>query len=124
VGRRFRHLGEEWDAESTGMGHGAGVGGAVQVTDWGVEFGCVSNRSKGPYIGNIREPNPNQVSGGPKSRSFRSSRRHPPTGPRSVRFCGGTGSRRKPTTAGGPNLAGWKSVTPGGCGNWKTRTGA
>ena len=45
-------------------------------------------------------------------------------GPRSVRFCGGTGSRRKPTTAGGPNLAGWKSVTPGGCGNWKTRTGA
>jgi hypothetical protein len=65
VGRRFRHLGEEWDAESAGTAGGTGgvgEGEGTKVTEWEVEFRCLSNPSKGPYKGNIGRPNPAEVS--------------------------------------------------------------
>jgi hypothetical protein len=62
VGRRFRHLDEEWDAESTELAGGSGAGNKVPVTDHEVEFTCVSNPSKGPYREDIPKQNPNDVS--------------------------------------------------------------
>jgi hypothetical protein len=62
MGRRFRHLDEEWEVEALGMAHGVGVGEVPQLTDWGVEFRCISNPSKGPYRADVHRPDLSKVS--------------------------------------------------------------
>lgn len=62
MGRQFRHLGEEWHAETTGTSFGVGSGPhGSQITSWGVEFRCLSDPSKGPFFGRIGKPEISQV---------------------------------------------------------------
>jgi hypothetical protein len=42
----FQHLGVEWDASPTGMGHGVGGGFMPSVDRWGFVFRRVSDPSK------------------------------------------------------------------------------
>lgn len=58
--RRFRHLGEEWEVESTGMGWGTGP--APAVSTWGVIFRSISNPARGIVHGQLGKPDVNQVS--------------------------------------------------------------
>ena len=60
--RRFHHLGEEWEAEPTGTGHGVGSGHVPAITSWGVMFRRVSKPDKGPYFGSISRPDVTQAS--------------------------------------------------------------
>ena len=61
MSKRFHHLSEEWEAESTGTGHGVGSGHVPAISSWGVTFRRVSQGSTGPYHGSISKPNASQA---------------------------------------------------------------
>lgn len=62
MSRRFQHLGQEWDATSTGTGHGVGFGHIPQIDRWGVIFRSVSNQAQGAYRSSISNSDPSNVS--------------------------------------------------------------
>ena len=51
--RTFTYLGVEWEAETTGGGHGASSGYPPPVTSWGVRFQSASNPDR-VYLGHTR----------------------------------------------------------------------
>jgi len=53
MGRRFRHLGEDWEVSSSGMAHGGGSIHRSPATSFGVRFRCLSNLAKATYLGHI-----------------------------------------------------------------------
>lgn len=63
VGKRFQHLGQEWEALGTGTGHGVGTGYLPTVDRWGVVFRSISNPQFGDfrYRGSLSKPDPQAV---------------------------------------------------------------
>jgi len=61
MGKRFKHLDQEWEATGTGIGVGVATGYVPKVSHWGVEFLRVGDPSKEPLRGKIPESDPNQV---------------------------------------------------------------
>jgi hypothetical protein len=63
--KRFRHLGEEWQATGTGIGHAVGfvgAGGALPDVDrWGVIFQSISRPERGEFRTSISESDPVRV---------------------------------------------------------------
>lgn len=51
MSRRFRHRNEDWEAESTGTGHGAGFGHVPAITSWGIKFTSISHPETKQYFG-------------------------------------------------------------------------
>lgn len=60
--KRFRHLGEEWEATGLGTGHGVGFGILPRITSWAAEFRCLTNPQRGPFRGRIPEAEASAVS--------------------------------------------------------------
>lgn len=57
---RFQHLGTEWEATPTGIGHGVGVGFLPSIDRWGVIFRAVDDPIK-EYRGTISAEDPSKV---------------------------------------------------------------
>ena len=63
MSKRFSHLGEDWEASGTGIGHGVGFGFPPPVDRWGVVFRSVANPDRGDYGGgSISKSDPSRVS--------------------------------------------------------------
>jgi hypothetical protein len=60
--RRFRHLGDEWEATGLGTGHGVGFGFIPRISSWAAEFRCVTDPQRGPFQGRIPESDASDVS--------------------------------------------------------------
>ena len=58
MAKRFRHLGQEWEAVGTGTGHGVGFGYVPEVDRWGVIFRSISQPEKGEYRGTMSKADP------------------------------------------------------------------
>jgi len=56
------HAGEEWEARRGGVGIGVGIGAPPDVTQWLVEFVCISAPDRGTIWDNISDPDPARVS--------------------------------------------------------------
>ena len=56
--RPFKFSGDEWEAEGTGTSVTVGP----DTENLGVSFRCITDPTKGPYDGTIREVNPYHVS--------------------------------------------------------------
>lgn len=63
MSKRFKHLGEEWEAFGTGTGRGVGFGFPPPIDRWGVVFRSVTNPDKGDVAGaSISKQDPADVS--------------------------------------------------------------
>lgn len=63
MSKRFRHLGQEWEAFGTGTGHGVGAGILPPINRWGVVFRSVTQPDRGDYRGgSISAADPAKVS--------------------------------------------------------------
>src|SRR6266550_5455866 len=62
MARRFSHLGEEWEAEATGIGIGVATGYIPKARHWGVVFTSLTKQSTPKLEGSISQPAPENVS--------------------------------------------------------------
>jgi len=62
VTRRFRHYGQDWEAQPLGAGVGAGFGNQPPAINiWGVAFKSLSSPTREPHVGSIPKPDVNQL---------------------------------------------------------------
>ena len=59
--KRFRHLGQEWEAVGTGTGHGIDGPYPPPIDRWGVVFRSVSKPEQGDYRGVLSKGDPSAV---------------------------------------------------------------
>lgn len=63
MSKRFKHLGDEWEAFGVGIGVGTGFGFPAPANRWGVTFRSVGHPDKGDYAGgSISKSQPEHVS--------------------------------------------------------------